>query len=150
MPAGSLRIPRIGVGILAALAAANLLMKQATIGPSLALVGMFAIGLFRTFGRSGRQDPRVARVSERLRELRRLAASVRNEPADTADWEDPQTVDVYPWPDEEDEPEEDDLVRVEEQSLARRLTERLAPPAPEAIMEGRQSSRREGFTELLR
>ena len=136
---------------LVALAAANLAALQAAVVPSFGLLGIFAVGLFRGIGRSGRPDPRIARVSERLRELRRLAAATRNEPVDAVDW-DPQTVDVYPWPDEEDEQEEqeEDLVRVEEQSFARRLTERLAPPAPEGIMEGRRASRRESFAELLR
>jgi hypothetical protein len=138
------------VAILVALAAANLATLMAVVVPSFGLLGLFAIGLFRGIGRSGRQDPRMARVSERLRELRRLAATARNEPVEPVNWE-RQAVDVYPWPDEEeDEPQEGDIVRVEEQSLARRLTERLAPPAPEAIMEGRRSSRRDSFAELLR
>jgi hypothetical protein len=140
-----------GATTLVALAATNLSALQAAIVPSFGLLAVFAIGLFRGMGRSGRQDPRIARVSERLRELRRLAAATRNEPVDTVDWE-RQRVDVYPWPDEEEELEEpeEDLVRVEEQTLARRLTERLVPPAPEAIMDGRRSSQREGFAELLR
>jgi hypothetical protein len=138
------------VAILVALAAANLATLMAVVVPSFGLLGLFAIGLFRGIGRSGRQDPRMARVSERLRELRRLAATARNEPVEPVAWGS-QAVDVYPWPDEEEEePQEADIVRVEGQSLARRLTERLAPPAPEAIMEGRRSSRRESFAELLR
>lgn len=136
------------ISISVASAAANLAMLQTALVPSFGLIGIFAIGLFRGSGRSGRQEPRVARLSERLRELRRLAAATRNEPVDMMDWE-PQTVDVYPWPEEEEEPE-DDIVRVEEQSLSRRLTERLAPPAPEAVMDGRRSSRRDSFAELLR
>jgi hypothetical protein len=152
MPSRSLSLLGVAVAaILVALGAANLAALQAAFVPSFGLLGMFAIGLFRGIGRSSRQDPRVARVSERLRELRRLAAATRNEPVDTIDFEE-QTVDVYPWPDEEEEQEEqeEDLVRVEEQSVARRLTERLAPPAPEAILDGRRSSRRDSFAELLR
>jgi len=145
----------IGLGvtvtaILVAFAAANLSALLAAVVPSFGLLGLFAVGLFRGIGRSSRQDPRVARVSERLRELRRLAAATRNEPVDPVDWPS-QKVDVYPWPEEDEETDEpeDDLVRVEEESLARRLTERLAPPAPEGIMEGRRSTRRESFSELL-
>jgi len=136
--------------ILVAFAAANLAALLAAVVPSFGLLGLFAVGLFRGIGRSSRQDPRVARVSERLRELRRLAAATRNEPVDPVDWPS-QKVDMYPWPEEDEETDEpeDDLVRIEEQSLARRLTERLVPPAPEGIMEGRRSTRRESFSELL-
>src|SRR5439155_495541 len=87
-------------------------------------------------------DPRIARVSQRLRELRRLAAVARQQSLANLDGN-PESIAVYPWP------EEEDVVRVEDHSVARRLTERLAPPAPDTALDHR-SSHNETFAELLR
>src|SRR5207302_650568 len=47
-------------------------------------------------------------------------------------------------------PEEEDVVRVEDHAMARRLAQRLAPPAPDAAVDGRRSAHHETFAELLR
>src|SRR5207253_2968877 len=83
----------------------------------------------RRRARSIPSDPRLARVAERLRELRRLAASARQDSLEHLDGG-RRTINVYPWP------EEEDVVRVEDHSMARRLAQRLAPPAPDAAVDG--------------
>src|SRR5207244_12093894 len=84
-------------------------------------------------------DPRIGRVSQRRRELRRLAAVARQQSLANLDGN-PESIAVYPWP------EEEDVVRVEDHSVARRLTERLAPPAPDTALDHR-SSHNETFAE---
>ena len=41
-------------------------------------------------------------------------------------------------------------MRVEDHAMARRLAQRLAPPAPDAAVDGRRSAHHETFAELLR
>src|SRR5207247_3076509 len=93
--------------------------------------------------RSIPSDPRLARVADRLRELRRLAASARQDSLEHLDGGG-QTINVYPWP------EEEDVVRVEDHAMARRLAQRLAPPAPDAAVDGRRSAHPETFPAVLR
>ena len=130
-------------GILLAVATRSLVVLQALTMVSFALLGVFAVVLVRRGAHSIPSDPRLARVADRLRELRRLAAAARQNSLDNLDGGS-QEIDVYPWP------EEEDVVRVEDHSMARRLAERLAPPAPDATVEGRRSAHHETFAELLR
>ncbi len=130
-------------GILLAVATRSLVVLQALTMVSFALLGVFAVVLVRRGAHSIPSDPRLARVADRLRELRRLAAAARQNSLDNLDGGS-QEIDVYPWP------EEEDVVRVEDHSMARRLAERLAPPAPDAAVEGRRSAHHETFAELLR
>src|SRR5438132_97928 len=130
-------------GILFAVATRSMVVLQALTMVSFALLGVLAVVLVRRGGRSVSSDPRLSRVADRLRELRRLAAAARADSLERLDGG-RETIDVYPWP------EEEDVVRVEDHSMARRLAERLAPHAPDAAVEGRRSAHHETFAELLR
>lgn len=131
-----------GAGILIAIAAPKLIVLQSLVMVSSAMLGVVAVVLVRRGARSLPSDPRIARVSQRLHELRRLAAAARQQSLANLDGN-PESIAVYPWP------EEEDVVRVEDHSVARRLTERLAPPAPETSVDHRPSHN-ETFAELLR
>src|SRR5207247_1355534 len=109
-----------GAGILIAIAAPKLIVLQSLVMVSSAMLGVVAVVLVRRGARSLPSDPRIARVSQRLHELRRLAAAARQQSLANLDGN-PESIAVYPWP------EEEDVVRVEDHSVARRLTERLAP-----------------------
>ncbi len=130
-------------GILFAVATRSLVVLQALTMLAFAILGVLAVVLVRRGARSIPSDPRLARVADRLRELRRLAASARQDSLEHLDGG-RQTINVYPWP------EEEDVVRVEDHSMARRLAQRLAPPAPDAAVDGRRSAHHETFAELLR
>src|SRR5216117_145729 len=130
-----------GAGILIAIAAPKLIVLQSLVMVSSAMLGVVAVVLVRRGARSQPSDPRIARVSQRLHELRRLAAARQQSLANLDG--NPESIAVYPWP------EEEDVVRVEDHSVARRLTERLAPPAPDTALDHR-SSHNETFAELLR
>src|SRR6059058_6257175 len=132
-----------GAGILIAIAAPKLIVLQSLVMVSSAMLGVVAVVLVRRGARSLPSDPRIARVSQRLHELRRLAAAARQQSLANLDGN-PESIAVYPWP------EEEDVVRVEDHSMARRLAERLAPHAPDAAVEGRRSAHHETFAELLR
>jgi len=130
-------------GILFAVANRSLVVLQGLTMVAFALLGVLAVILVRRGAAAIPSDPRLSRVADRLRELRRLAAAARQDSLENLDGG-RQTIDVYPWP------EEQDVVRVEDHSMARRLAERLAPPAPDAAVEGRRSAHHETFAELLR
>src|SRR5438874_9326953 len=119
-------------GILIAIAAPKLVVLQSLVMVSSAMLGVVAVVLVRRGARTLPSDPRIARVSQRLRELRRLAAVARQQSLANLDGN-PESIAVYPWP------EEEDVVRVEDHSVARRLRERLAPPAPETSVDHRPS-----------
>src|SRR5437016_1540175 len=130
-------------GILFAVATRSLVVLQGLTMIAFAILGVLAVVLVRRGARSIPSDPRLVRVAERLRELRRLAASARQDFPEHLD-RGRQTINVYPWP------EEEDVVRVEDHAMARRLAQRLAPPAPDAAVDGRRSAYHETFAELLR
>src|SRR5437879_6330489 len=109
-------------GILFAVATRSMVVLQALTMVSFALLGVLAVVLVRRGGRSFPSDPRLPRVADRLRELRRLAAAARQDSLERLDGG-RESIDVYPWP------EEEDVVRVDDHSMARRLAERLAPHA---------------------
>src|SRR5213079_1268008 len=129
-------------GILFAVATRSLVVLQGLTMIAFAILGVLAVVLVRRGARSIPSDPRLARVADRLRELRRLAASARQDSLEHLDGG-RQTINVYPWP------EEEDVVRVEDHAMARRLAQRLAPPAPETAVDHRPSHN-ETFAELLR
>src|SRR5207302_9920593 len=110
-------------GILFAVATRSLVVLQALTMLAFAILGVLSVVLVRRGARSIPSDPRLARVAERLRELRRLAASARQDSLEHLDGG-RRTINVYPWPDEED------VVRVDDQPVARPLAQRPAPAAP--------------------
>src|SRR5437667_5587783 len=130
-------------GILFAVATRSLVVLQGLTMIAFAILGVLAVVLVRRGARSIPSDPRLARVADRLRELRRLAASARQDSLEHLDGG-RQTINVYPWP------EEEDVVRVEDHAMARRLAQRLAPPAPDTAVDRRHSAHHETFAELLR
>ena len=88
-------------GILFAVATRSMVVLQALTMVSFALLGVLAVVLVRRGGRSVSSDPRLSRVADRLRELRRLAAAARADSLERLDGG-RETIDVYPWPEEED------------------------------------------------
>src|SRR5437870_2653481 len=66
-------------GILFAVATRSLVVLQGLTMLAFAILGVLAVVLVRRGARSIPSDPRLVRVAERLRELRRLAASARQD-----------------------------------------------------------------------
>src|SRR5437016_12835497 len=88
-------------GILFAVATRSLVVLQGLTMIAFAILGVLAVVLVRRGARSIPSDPRLVRVAERLRELRRLAASARQDfPEHLARGR--QTTNVYPGPGGED------------------------------------------------
>src|SRR5216117_4244082 len=88
-------------GILFAVATRSLVVLQGLTMIAFAILGVLAVVLVRRGARSLPSDPRIARVADRLRELRRLAAAARLDSMENLEGT-RQAIDVYPWPEEED------------------------------------------------
>src|SRR5438046_5913532 len=106
-----------GAGILIAIAAPKLIVLQSLVMVSSAMLGVVAVVLVRRGARSLPSAPRIARVSQRLHELRRLAAAARQQPLANPDGN-PEAIAVYP------RPQEEDVVRAEDHPAASRLPDR--------------------------
>src|SRR5213078_3948981 len=65
--------------VLLIVAAPKLVVLQSLVMVSSAMLGVVAVVLVRRGARTLPSDPRIARVSQRLRELRRLAAVARQQ-----------------------------------------------------------------------
>src|SRR5947208_4833106 len=130
-------------GILFAVATGSLVVLQGLTMLAFAILGVLAVVLVRRGARSIPSDPRLVRVAERLRELRRLAASARQDFPEHLDGG-RQTINVYPWPEEEDVVPEDD------HAMAGRLAQLLAATPPDAPAGGPRSAHYETFRELAR
>src|SRR2546429_7862792 len=130
-------------GILFAVATRSLVVLQALTMLAFAILGVLAVVLVRRGARSIPSDPRLARVAQRLRELRRLAASARQASPEHLDGG-RRTINVYPWP------EEEDVVRVEDHSMARRLAPRLAPAGPRRAVDRRRAAHPATYAGMLR
>lgn len=93
---------------------------------SFGMLGVFAVLVARRNARSELSDGRLLRIPDALRELKRRATVRRRDPFDAFDdfeGED-ENIEADPWADEEKA-----VKRAEDPGVARRLIDRLVPPA---------------------
>jgi len=115
---------------------------QAIVMVMFGLVGVFGAVRMTRNGRSTASDGPSPRPSDSVRELRRMTTDRRPALPDRPK-EPLRTIEVYPWP------EEEGGERTGDESLIRRMTERLGPNLGSATPAAR-ASRREFLSQLVR
>lgn len=129
-------------GLIAAVKAPGLVLEGSILISS-AMLGIFAVLLVQRRTSPSLANPRLAALSDRLEQLKHLAAAAKRAPL--ADLDDVERIRIEPWPEEELEGPS-----LGESSIARQLSDRLAPPADSLVNEDSRSSVRAALSEQLR
>lgn len=143
---GTILVVALGTALVYAIAAASggAPSAQAIVIVMFALVGLFGAIRMTRSGRSGALEAQTARVRDSVRELRRMTTERRRPARPARPKSRTRTIDVFPWP------EDEDLDPLDDRSLVRRMTEGLAPNPVAAGKAGTAASRQEFLSQLIR
>jgi len=129
-------------GLVATIKAPGLVLEGSILISS-AMLGIFAVLVVQRRTAPALSSPRLAGLSDHLEQLKRLAVAAKRAPLAALD--DVERVRIEPWPEEEVEGPS-----LGGSSIARQLSDRLAPPADRSVSDGPHASVREKLSEQLR